>query len=56
MGKAEIEMRIKFLETVLSQYVRISEKSNITFWSQDETIDKYLKELQELYKQRDEED
>ena len=53
MGKIEIEMRIKFLETILSQYNRISENSNISFWSQEETINKYLDELKELYKLRD---
>lgn len=53
MGKTEIEMRIKFLETVLAQYTRISDKSNISFRSQSETIDKYLDELQKLYRERD---
>ena len=53
MGKLEIEMRIRFLETVLSQYNRISNNSNISFTSQSETIDKYLEELHELYKLRE---
>ena len=53
MGKIEIEMRIRFLETVLAQYTRISEKSNISFDSQSETIDSFLDELQRLYKERD---
>jgi uncharacterized membrane protein YukC len=56
MGKLEIEMRIRFLETVLSQYNRISNNSNISFTSQSETIDKYLEELHELYKLREEKD
>ena len=54
MGKLEIEMRIRFLETVLAQYNRISNNSNISFRSQSETIDNYLDELSKLYKQRDE--
>ena len=53
MGKIEIEMRIKFLETVLAQYTRISDMSNISFYSQSETIDNYLDELQKLYIERD---
>lgn len=53
MGKIEIEMRIKFLETVLTQYTRISNKSNISFYSQSEIIDNYLDELQKLYEERD---
>ena len=47
-----LEMRIKFLETLLKRYTEISEKSGISFKSQEETIDRLLKELQELYKQR----
>ena len=54
MGKLEIEMRIRFLETVLAQYNRISNNSNISFRSQSETIDNYLDELSKLYKLRDE--
>ena len=54
MGKLEIEMRIRFLETVLAQYNRISNNSNISFRSQSETIDNYLDELSKLYKRRDE--
>ena len=54
MGKLEIEMRSRFLETVLAQYNRISNNSNISFRSQSETIDNYLDELSKLYKQRDE--
>ena len=54
MGKLEIEMRIRFLETVVSQYNRISNNSNISFRIQSETIDKYLDELRKLYKLRDE--
>jgi uncharacterized coiled-coil protein SlyX len=54
MGKLEIEMRIRFLETVLAQYNRISNNSNISIRSQSETIDNYLDELSKLYKQRDE--
>ena len=53
MGKLEIEMRIRFLETVLAQYNRISNNSNISFRSQSETIDNYLDELSKLYKLRD---
>jgi uncharacterized coiled-coil protein SlyX len=53
MGKVEIEMRIKFLESILSQFTRISDLSNVCFESQSETIDKYLEELQKLYKERD---
>ena len=45
-------MRIKFLETLLKRYSEISEKSGISFRSQEETIDILLKELEELYKQR----
>lgn len=47
-----LEMRIKFLETLLKRYQEISEKSGISFERQEETIDGLLKELQELYKQR----
>lgn len=47
-----LEMRIKYLETLLKRYHEISEKSGISFKSQEETIDRLLKELQELYKQR----
>ncbi len=47
-----LEMRIKYLETLLKRYNEISEKSGISFRSQEETIDRLLEELQELYKQR----
>ena len=47
-----LEMRIKFLEALLKRYQEISKKSAITYEKQDETIDRLLTELQELYKQR----
>lgn len=53
MGKQEIEMRIKFLETLLARYNKISEGSGISFRSQEETIDNFLEELKKLYEQRD---
>jgi hypothetical protein len=45
-------MRIKFLEALLKRYNDISEKSGMSFKTQEETIDKLLKELEELYKKR----
>lgn len=53
MGRQEIESRIKFLETVLSQYRRLSELSNISFRTQEGTIDEMLDELKKLYEERD---
>ena len=53
MGKQEIEMRIKLLETLLARYNKISEGSGISFRSQEETIDNFLEELKKLYEQRD---
>ena len=53
MGKQEIELRIKFLETLLTRYNQISEGSGISFRSQEETIDNLLDELKKLYEQRD---
>lgn len=47
-----LETRIRFLETLLKRYNEISEISGISFKSQEETIDKMLKELETLYKQR----
>lgn len=47
-----LEMRIKFLETLLKRYIEISDNSNISFRSQEETIDRILEELDKLYKQR----
>lgn len=47
-----LEMRIKFLETLLNRYRELSERAGISFKSQEETIDKLLDELDKLYKQR----
>lgn len=47
-----LKAKIKFLETLLKRYHDISEKSGISFRSQEETIDRMLKELENLYKQR----
>ncbi|MBP3512627.1 MAG: hypothetical protein J6K19_11375 [Prevotella sp.] len=47
-----LEARIKYLETLLKRYNEISEMAGISFKSQEETIDKMLKELETLYKQR----
>ena len=47
-----LELRIKYLETLLRRYQEISEKSGISFESQEETTDRILDELAELYKQR----
>ena len=52
MGKQEIELRIKFLETLLTRYNHISEGSGVSFRSQEETIDNFLEELKKLYEQR----
>ena len=48
-----LEMRIKFLETLLKRYIEISDNSNISVRSQEETIDRILEELDKLYKQRE---
>ena len=45
-------MRIKLLETLLKRYREMSEKSGISFRSQEETINRLLDELGRLYKQR----
>lgn len=47
-----LEMRIKFLETLLNRYRQISEESGMSFRTQEDTIDRLLDELQELYNQR----
>lgn len=47
-----LEMQIKFKEELLRQYKRISDLSGISDKSQEQTIDRLLGELSELYKQR----
>lgn len=47
-----LEMQIKFKEELLRQYKRISDLSGISDKSQEQTIDRLLEELSELYKQR----
>lgn len=47
-----LEMQIKFKEELLRQYKRISHLSGISDKSQEQTINRLLDELSELYKQR----
>lgn len=47
-----LENRIKFLENLLRTYNRISDNSNISWHSREETVDKILDKLSELYKKR----
>lgn len=47
-----LEMQIKFKEELLRQYKRISDLSGISDKSQEQTINRLLDELSELYKQR----
>lgn len=47
-----IEMQIKFKEELLRQYKRISDLSGISETSQEETINRLLDELSELYKKK----
>lgn len=47
-----IEMQIKFKEELLRQYKRISDMSGISETSQEETINRLLDELSELYKKK----
>lgn len=45
-------MRIKFLETLLRRYQRLSDLSGMSDRTQEETIDNILQELKKLYKKR----
>ena len=47
-----IEMQIKFKEELLRQYKRISDISGISETSQEETVNRLLDELSELYKKK----
>lgn len=47
-----IEMRIKFLETILKRYSEISTKTGYSIEAQEETTNLYLDELSKLYKER----
>ncbi len=47
-----LEKRIEFLETMLTRYRQISDRSGISYRSQSDTIDEMLDELSKLYKQR----
>ena len=47
-----LEKRIEFLETLLTRYRQISDRSGISYRSQSDTIDEMLDELSKLYKQR----
>lgn len=48
-----IEMRIKFVETLLRRYNEVSTKSGISTETQEETTNRLLDELSKLYKLRD---
>ena len=45
-------MRIKFLEALLKNYFQVTEESNHKTKQRNETIDRMLEELHELYKLR----
>lgn len=51
-----LEMQIKFKEELLRQYKVISDLSGMSNKAQEETIDRLLDELSELYKQRKDKD
>ena len=46
------EMQIKFYEQLLRTYTEVSDKSGISKRSQEETADRILEKLSELYKKR----
>lgn len=48
-----IEMRIKFIEALLKRYNEVSTRSGISLETQEETTNRFLDELNKLYKQRD---
>lgn len=47
-----LEMEIKFKEELLRQYKRISDISGMSDSTQEETINRLLDDLSELYKRR----
>lgn len=47
-----LEMEIKFKEELLRQYKRISDLSGMSDRTQEETINRLLDDLSELYKRR----
>lgn len=50
MEKSIVEMEIRKLEALLKVYTRVSEQSDISAHSQEETINNILDKLSELYK------
>ena len=52
MARDPIEMRIKFLEELLHQYTEASDNAGMSKRTQEETADRILKKLSELYKKR----
>ena len=46
------ENRIKFIENILTTYLRVSDKSNISWKRREETLNEALDKLSELYKKR----
>lgn len=47
-----LENRIKFLENILKTYNRLSEESNVSWRSREETENEILDRLSKLYKKR----
>lgn len=47
-----LENQIKFLETLLKQYTKLSDASGISKQGQEETVNRILDKLSELYKKR----
>lgn len=47
-----LEKQIKYLETLLKQYTRISDASGVSDRRREETINEMLDRLSELYKKR----
>lgn len=47
-----LENQIRYLETLLKEYTRISDVSGVSTRSQEETMNRILDSLSELYKKR----
>lgn len=47
-----LENQIRYLETLLKEYTRISDVSGVSTRSQEETMNRILDRLSELYKKR----
>ena len=52
MAKDPNEMRIKFLEELLHQYTEASDRAGMSRRTQEDTANRILDKLSELYKKR----